>query len=116
LNGNSDLARFLGVVPNTITNWYGNSIDYDLVFSKCEGINTECLLTGRGEMFPDTEHSNIRIDHNVAGGDIVAGRGIVNNHWEGSGKDLKMRLFFATANRIAETRNIISYAFIASKR
>jgi hypothetical protein len=51
LEGNSDLSRFLGVSPNTITNWYNrNSIDFDLVFSKCENINSEWLLTGQGSM------------------------------------------------------------------
>ena len=26
LKGNAELARFLGVAPNTITNWYGRMV------------------------------------------------------------------------------------------
>lgn len=51
LSGNSELARFLGVAPNTITNWYNrNSIDFDLVFPKCENVDFNWLLTGKGLM------------------------------------------------------------------
>ena len=51
LSGNSELARFLGVAPNTITNWYNrNSIDFDLVFPKCESIDFNWLITGKGPM------------------------------------------------------------------
>lgn len=50
LAGNSELSRFLGVAPNTITNWYNrNSIDYDTIFTKCENVNLEWLITGKGE-------------------------------------------------------------------
>jgi hypothetical protein len=52
LSGNSDLARFLGVAPNTITNWYSrNSIDYDIVISKCVNISPDWLITGNGPMY-----------------------------------------------------------------
>lgn len=58
LAGNSELARFLGVAPNTITNWYNrNSIDYDLIFPKCETLNIEWLLTGNGEMIKTTNQT-----------------------------------------------------------
>lgn len=47
LKSNAELARFLGVKPNTISNWYArNSIDYDIVFSKCEGTNLDWLING----------------------------------------------------------------------
>lgn len=47
----ADLAAFLGVSRATISNWGArNSIDYDLVFSKCEHINLDWLITGRGTM------------------------------------------------------------------
>lgn len=48
-----DLANFLGISKSTLSNWYKrNSIDYDLVFSKCEQrVNRDWLLTGRGNMF-----------------------------------------------------------------
>lgn len=47
LKNNSELARFLGVKPNTISNWYSrNSIDFDILFSKCEGISLDWLING----------------------------------------------------------------------
>lgn len=54
LAGNSELSRFLGVAPNTITNWYNrNSIDYDLIFPKCDKLNLEWLFTGKGSMLKE---------------------------------------------------------------
>lgn len=47
LKNNSELARFLGVKPNTISNWYSrNSIDFDIIFSKCEDISLDWLING----------------------------------------------------------------------
>ncbi len=47
LKNNAQLARFLGVAPNTITNWYvRNSIDFDLIISKCENIDLNWLIKG----------------------------------------------------------------------
>lgn len=54
LKGNADLARFLGVAANTVTNWYGrNSFDLDVIYTKCVGIDFNWLLTGRGSMLRD---------------------------------------------------------------
>lgn len=48
----ADLAIFLGISRSTLSNWgTRNSIDYDLVFSKCESLNFDWLLTGQGTMF-----------------------------------------------------------------
>lgn len=45
------LARFLGISPATLSNWKARgSIDYDLVFSKCEQVDFDWLLTGKGDM------------------------------------------------------------------
>lgn len=52
LNSNADLSRFLGVTPSVINNWYSrNTIDYDLIITKCVDINFNWLLSGKGEMF-----------------------------------------------------------------
>jgi phage repressor protein C with HTH and peptisase S24 domain len=52
IKNDSTLAQFLGISPTTLSNWRSrNSIDYDLVFSKCEYLNLNWLLTGKGEMF-----------------------------------------------------------------
>lgn len=51
LKGNADLARFLGVSPNTITNWYSRkSFDIDAIYTNCVDCNFQWLLTGEGSM------------------------------------------------------------------
>lgn len=51
LKGNADLARFLEVAPNTITNWYSRkSFDIDSIYTKCVDVNFQWLLTGNGPM------------------------------------------------------------------
>lgn len=47
LKGNAELSRFLGVAPNTITNWYARcSFDIDIIYTKCVGIDLNWLLSG----------------------------------------------------------------------
>ncbi len=51
LEKDSDLARFLGVKPQTLANWYArNSIDYDVLFTKCLESDINWILTGRKEV------------------------------------------------------------------
>lgn len=46
-----ELSSFLGISNQTLSNWRSrNSIDYDIVFTKCESISADWLLTGRGSM------------------------------------------------------------------
>ncbi len=41
----------LGMKPQSINSWLiRNTFDIDLVYSKCDGISAEWLLTGKGEM------------------------------------------------------------------
>jgi len=55
LKNDAELARFLEIQRNTLSNWYSrNTIDYDKVFLKCELLNFEWLLTGQGEMLKNT--------------------------------------------------------------
>jgi len=69
LSGNSDLARFLGVTPGTITNWYNrNSIDYDLIFTKCKNLDLEWLLTGKGDMTKKEESGFSNLTGNIIAG------------------------------------------------
>ena len=50
----TDFAEFLGIKQNTLSNWKArNSIDYDLIISKCEEINANWLLTGKGPMLKE---------------------------------------------------------------
>lgn len=52
LSGNSELARFFGVAPNTVTNWYDRgTLNVDVVFPKCEDLNLNWMIYGEGEMF-----------------------------------------------------------------
>lgn len=47
----SVFANFLGVAPSTISSWLArNTMDYDLVFAKCESLSPYWLLTGEGDM------------------------------------------------------------------
>lgn len=46
LKNNAELAKKLGIKANTISNWYKrNSIDYDIVFTKCEDMDFNLLLS-----------------------------------------------------------------------
>lgn len=44
-------AKQIGVAPSTISTWISrNSLDYDLIFAKCENLSPGWLLTGQGSM------------------------------------------------------------------
>ncbi len=47
----SQFAKILGVKPQTINTWdTRGTFDIELIYSKCEGISGDWLLTGEGEM------------------------------------------------------------------
>lgn len=47
----TELADFLGIKQNTLSTWKSrNTMDYDLVISKCDFIDANWLLTGQGPM------------------------------------------------------------------
>lgn len=58
LNNDAELARFLGVKPNTISTWkVRNSVDHGLIITKCgETIDLHWLFTGQGEAFRRTSN------------------------------------------------------------
>lgn len=59
LKGNADLALFLGVSPNTITNWYSRkSFDIDAIYTNCVDCNFQWLLTGEGSMHHTNDASS----------------------------------------------------------
>lgn len=52
----TELANFLGVKQNTISTWKArDTIDYDLIISKCDFLDANWLLTGKGEMLKDPQ-------------------------------------------------------------
>lgn len=51
LTTDTELAAFLGINKSTLSNWSKRgSLDFELVFSKCEQISADWLLTGTGNM------------------------------------------------------------------
>lgn len=60
IKSNRDLATFFGVSPQTISNWYlRNTIDYDLVLSKCKGVSLDLLIWGATEQQEDITKDDI---------------------------------------------------------
>lgn len=44
-------AKYIGVAPSTISSWLSrDTMDYDLLYAKCENLSPEWLLSGEGEM------------------------------------------------------------------
>ena len=56
----SDLANYLGIMQNTLANWKSrNTLDVELIISKCEFINPTWLLTGEGSIKGSSAKSGI---------------------------------------------------------
>lgn len=54
ISSDSEFAAILNINKSTLSNWKArNTIDYDVLFSKCEKINMNWLLTGEGKMLKD---------------------------------------------------------------
>lgn len=50
-NSDSDFAKFLGIKPQTLSSWHArNTFDIELLYAKCENINADFLLTGKGDV------------------------------------------------------------------
>ena len=60
LSSDNALADTLGVSKTTLSNWKSrNSLDFPLVFSSCEQISLEWLLTGKGNMLKEEETEDV---------------------------------------------------------
>lgn len=56
INSDSALAERLKVTKGTLSNWKArNSLDFEKVFSVCDLISVDWLLTGKGEMLKSTK-------------------------------------------------------------
>lgn len=62
-------AKKIGVAASTISSWLArDTIDYNLIFAKCEGVSSEWLLTGEGPMLKvESETSYISQNINPTG-------------------------------------------------
>lgn len=63
LSSDNALAETLGVSKATLSNWKSrNSIDIPLLFSKCEHLSIDWLLTGNGVMLkPTTQEPQLKV-------------------------------------------------------
>jgi hypothetical protein len=58
-----DFADFLGINQSTLSSWHKRgSINYELIIEKCNNINANWLLTGKGEMLKDTDSKILKKD------------------------------------------------------
>ena len=52
IKSDAELARFLDIKPSTLANWRKRgTINFNLVFTKCESISLDWLIFGRGNTF-----------------------------------------------------------------
>ena len=79
-NGNkSDFARMLGIKPQTINSWMSrDSYDIDLIYSICENLSADWLLTGEGKMLLD-ESINKVTQHVTGNNNTFAGRDLTTS-------------------------------------
>jgi hypothetical protein len=60
-------ASMLGIKPQTINTWLArNTFDPELIYSKCEGISGDWLLSGEGEMLKKDRENRDRDGEVVA--------------------------------------------------
>ena len=60
-NGNkAQFASLIGITPQGLSTWIKReSFDIELIFSKCEGISAQWLLSGNGDMFENNNQTII---------------------------------------------------------
>lgn len=56
MSKNAEFARFLGISSQAVSNWYSrNTFDAELLYTKCDFISPDWLLTGRGSMLRENQ-------------------------------------------------------------
>ena len=56
MSKNAEFARFLGISSQAVSNWYSrNTFDAELLYTKCDFISPDWLLTGRGSMLREEQ-------------------------------------------------------------
>lgn len=82
---NTELAKFLGVSSQAVSNWYArNTFDAELIYTKCGSINADWLLTGIGSMLREEREEKPTINYEYKGApyynvDFIGGFDIVLN-------------------------------------
>lgn len=94
-----DFADFLGISVQTYSNWKArNMFDIDLIYKKCEFLNTDWLLTGKGPMVKENpNHLNFvnepqevyLSDNNIPLVNVTAIGGFGNSNFSIEHKDVK---------------------------
>lgn len=65
LKSDADLARFLGVKSTRVANWASrDKIDYEIIFTKCDLLSFDWLITGEGKVFKDSVNSSVYVGNN----------------------------------------------------
>lgn len=83
-------AKFLGVAPSTISTWLArDTFDYDLLFAKCEDINTDWLLSGEGTMILEDKSNNTNTINKIPLVETTAIAGFGNYNFSISNVDIK---------------------------
>ncbi|WP_367867864.1 S24 family peptidase [Pedobacter sp. WC2423] len=60
LSSDRKFADFLGIAPTTLSSWHKrDTFDYDLLYSKCVGINAEFLLSGTGNVIKEIDDNTV---------------------------------------------------------
>ncbi|ROH98375.1 helix-turn-helix transcriptional regulator [Chryseobacterium sp. G0240] len=93
----SDFAKFLDISPQMLANWKTrNTIDYDLIYTKCVDIDANWLLTGKGDMIrPEynsiiaRESKSLNSENNIPLVNVNAIGGFGNNAFSIDSKDVK---------------------------
>lgn len=62
----ADFARFLGVKPQVLSNWYArNTFDYEILYTKCVDLNLDWLFTGEGSMLKSKKEYSMDISNTI---------------------------------------------------
>lgn len=63
----TQFAKHIGVSPQCISSWLArNTFDLEVIYSKCEGISPEWLISGEGEMLKQPAHTPRRKPDNLS--------------------------------------------------
>lgn len=67
----AQFAKRLGISPQALSMWFTrNSFDAELLYTKCEGLSGDWLLSGDGEMFKSSQIVNNPDGSNIDFSDI----------------------------------------------